>query len=122
MILVALTRQYHVSPRSKDEATSNVIFVTSNPESVQLVAIIRFAELNEFVVSISIDHPPTLVVAVEYDHSSCGVSSGEGLIPLSTDHEPFSGEVKTGSEGIASEPGRYTNEISGLFAELTLFG
>ena len=121
-MLVALTLQYQVLPKSSESLTLNVIPVTLNPEFVQLVAIIKSGELNSFVVSISTDQPPTPVFAAEYDQVSWGVSTGDGLIPVSTDQEPFRGATKTGSDGIASEPGTYTKETSGLFAELTLLG
>ena len=77
----------------------------SKPESVQLVAITKFGELKFEEVSISIDQPPMLTPVEDKFQDNCGEVSGSGLIPLSTDQEPFSGDWGTGSEGSASEPG-----------------
>ena len=82
----------------------------------------RSEESKESVVSNSTDHPPIETPLAVRFQANCGVLSGAGLIPVSTDHEPFRGLVGTGSEGTASEPGTYTNEISGLLVELAEFG
>ena len=120
--LVALTLQYHVLPASSGVDKSKVWLVMSKPLSFQLVAIIRSGESKVFVVSSSIDQPPIETPLVDRFHANCGVLSGAGLIPVSTDHEPFSGLTGTGSEGTASEPGTYTKEISGRLVEAAVFG
>ena len=73
-------------------------------------------------VSNSIDQPPTAGPVVAKFHDNWGVSLGAGLTPESMDHEPLSGDCGTGSAGRASEPGTYTNEISGLLTGFALFG
>ena len=103
--LVALTLQCHVYPVCNSDVMSYVWFVTSNPVSVQLVAIIKLAESKFEDVSISIDHPPIVTPVELMFQDNCGEVSGAGLIPLSTDQDPFRGAWGTGSEGSASEPG-----------------
>ena len=70
---------------------SYVWFVTSNPVSVQLVAIIKLAESKFEEVSISIDHPPIVTPVEVIFQDNCGEVSGAGSIPLSTDQDPFNG-------------------------------